>query len=54
MLDRDEAGNVVRKAGIMGVVVTGGDVRPGDAVVAELPAGTTPAAAPGVSPPQGR
>ena len=29
---------VVRKAGIMGVVVAGGDVRPGDAITVELPA----------------
>lgn len=36
-LDRDPAGNLVRKAGVMAVVVTGGDVRPGDAVRAELP-----------------
>ena len=36
-LDRDEAGRVVRKAGIMGIVVRGGEVRPGDAVEVELP-----------------
>lgn len=29
---------VVRKAGIMGVVVAGGDVRPGDPIAVELPA----------------
>src|SRR5262249_12473820 len=29
-LDRDEEGNLVRKAGIMAIVVTGGDVCPGD------------------------
>lgn len=34
---RDEAGGVVRKAGIMAVVVRGGTVRPGDPVVLELP-----------------
>ncbi|TQN33451.1 MOSC domain-containing protein YiiM [Haloactinospora alba] len=39
VLGRDADGNVVRKAGIMGVVVTGGDVRPGDTVGVELPAG---------------
>jgi MOSC domain-containing protein YiiM len=38
-LGRDAAGNPVRKAGIMGVVVTGGDIRPGDTVAVELPAG---------------
>ena len=38
-LGRDAAGNAVRKAGVMGVVVTGGDVWPGDTVAVELPAG---------------
>ncbi len=36
-LDRDAAGNLVRKAGIMAVVVAGGDVRPGDPIAVELP-----------------
>ena len=36
-LDRDEEGNLVRKAGVMGVVVSGGEVRPGDAIQVELP-----------------
>jgi len=36
-LDRDEQGNLVRKAGIMGVVVAGGEVRPGDPIHVELP-----------------
>ncbi|MFE9426797.1 MOSC domain-containing protein [Kitasatospora sp. NPDC006697] len=36
---RDEQGAVVRLAGIMGVVRVGGEVRPGDAIRAELPAG---------------
>lgn len=39
VVGRDEAGNVVRKAGIMAVVVDGGEVRPGDPVTVELPAG---------------
>ncbi|GAA4206814.1 MOSC domain-containing protein [Microbispora amethystogenes] len=39
VLGRDEDGNLVRKAGIMGVVVTGGEVRPGDPIRVELPAG---------------
>jgi MOSC domain-containing protein YiiM len=39
VLDRDAEGNLVRKAGIMSVVVVGGDVRPGDAIGIELPAG---------------
>jgi MOSC domain-containing protein YiiM len=37
VLDRDADGNLVRKAGVMAIVVHGGEVRPGDAVVAELP-----------------
>ena len=36
-LDRDERGELVRKAGIMGVVVAGGEVRAGDGVAVELP-----------------
>ena len=36
-LDRDATGNLVRKAGIMSVVLAGGDVRPGDAIGIELP-----------------
>jgi hypothetical protein len=39
VLDRDDQGHVVRKAGIMGVVVTGGPVRPGDPIAVDLPAG---------------
>ena len=39
VLDRDAEGNVVRKSGVMGVVITGGEVRPDDAVRVELPAG---------------
>ncbi|MEU2272645.1 MOSC domain-containing protein [Streptomyces olindensis] len=39
VVGRDEAGNVVRKAGIMSVVREGGVVRPGDRIEAELPAG---------------
>ena len=37
VLDRDAEGNVVRKAGVMGIVVSGGEVRPGDRVQVELP-----------------
>jgi MOSC domain-containing protein YiiM len=37
VLARDEAGNVVRKTGVMAVVVAGGDVRPGDSIGVELP-----------------
>jgi MOSC domain-containing protein YiiM len=39
VIGRDEAGNVVRKAGIMSVVVVGGVVRPGDGIKAEIPGG---------------
>lgn len=38
-LDRDERGRLVRRAGVMAVVRTGGDVRPGDAIAVELPGG---------------
>jgi MOSC domain-containing protein YiiM len=38
VLGRDADGNVVRKAGVMGVVLRGGPIRPGDLVTAELPA----------------
>lgn len=38
VLGRDADGNVVRKAGIMGIVRTSGEVRPGDPISAELPA----------------
>jgi len=36
-LERDEHGGLVRKAGIMAVVIAGGQVRPGDAIGVELP-----------------
>ncbi|MDA3803255.1 MOSC domain-containing protein [Clavibacter sp. CT19] len=39
VLGRDADGNVVRKSGVMAVVVTGGEVLPHDAVRVELPAG---------------
>jgi MOSC domain-containing protein YiiM len=38
-LARDAEGRLVRKAGIMAVVVTGGDVRPGDPVGVDRPGG---------------
>ena len=37
-LDRDVQGNLIRKAGIMGIVLAGGDVRAGDAIRIEPPA----------------
>ena len=36
-VDRDLNGTIVRKAGIMSIVLEGGDVRPGDAISLELP-----------------
>ena len=36
-LGRDKHGNLVRKAGIMGVVIAGGEVRTGDPIRVELP-----------------
>lgn len=37
-LARDEHGKLIRKAGVMGVVIVGGAVRAGDAIIADLPA----------------
>ena len=37
VLDRDARGGLVRKAGIMGVVIAGDEVRPGDPVRVEVP-----------------
>ncbi|MFB7382227.1 MOSC domain-containing protein [Kitasatospora purpeofusca] len=39
VVGRDEEGNIVRRAGIMGVVRTGGTIHPGDPIKAELPPG---------------
>lgn len=39
VVGRAEDGSVVRKAGVMGVVLAGGEVRPGDPVQVELPDG---------------
>lgn len=36
-LDRDAEGNLIRKAGVMAVVLTDGEVRPGDAIRVILP-----------------
>lgn len=36
-LDRDADGNLVRKAGIMAVVLAPGEVKPGDAIAVDLP-----------------
>ena len=37
-LDHDEQGNLIRKAGIMGVVIAGGQIKIGDSIAVELPA----------------
>jgi MOSC domain-containing protein YiiM len=37
VLERDAEGRLIGKAGIMGIVLQGGDVRPGDEIVVELP-----------------
>jgi MOSC domain-containing protein YiiM len=37
VLDRDEDGGVIRKSGVMAIVITGGETRPGDAIAVELP-----------------
>ena len=37
-LDRDAGGNLVRKAGVMSIVISEGDVRPSDTIRVEMPA----------------
>lgn len=37
VLDRDEQGQLIRKAGIMGIVVQGGTIRPQDTIEVRLP-----------------
>lgn len=37
VLTKNKAGDLVRKAGVMSVVVTGGSVRPGDPITVHLP-----------------
>ena len=39
MLGHDVAGELIRKAGVMGIVIVGGDVTVGDAVAVDLPDG---------------
>jgi MOSC domain-containing protein YiiM len=39
VLDRDADGNLIRKSGVMAIVLTGGDVKVGDAITVTLPAG---------------
>lgn len=38
VVDRGANGDVVRKTGVMSIVIAGGDVRPGDVIRVELPA----------------
>ena len=38
-LGRDAQGNLIRKAGVMGIVLAGGEVRPGDPIRVALPPG---------------
>lgn len=38
VLDRDDDGNLIRKSGVMAIVLTGGEVRAGDPIAVELPA----------------
>lgn len=40
VLERDGDGGVVRKAGVMGVVLRSGAIRPGDAIAVALPPGS--------------
>ena len=39
VLGRDSGGHLIRKAGIMAIVVEGGDVKAGDVIAVEVPAG---------------
>lgn len=39
VLDQDENGNLIRKAGVMGIVLEGGEIRPGDTIVVYRPPG---------------
>jgi MOSC domain-containing protein YiiM len=37
VLDKDADGNLIRKAGIMGIILQSGEVKPGDSIRVELP-----------------
>jgi MOSC domain-containing protein YiiM len=39
LLGRDAEGHLIRKAGVMAIVIKGGDVKAGDMIAVELPAG---------------
>lgn len=45
-LDKDADGNLIRKAGVMGVVIAGGEVATGDPIRVELPPGAPQALKP--------
>ena len=38
VVERDEGGQMIRKSGVMGIVITGGDVQVGDTISVTLPA----------------
>jgi hypothetical protein len=46
VLGRDADGNLIRKSGVMAIVLTGGDVHAGDAIAVMLPEGERRALAP--------
>ena len=37
VLDRDERGNLIRKAGVMGIVISDGEIKPGDRIEIKTP-----------------
>ncbi len=37
VLDKDEEGNIIRKSGVMGIVLEGGKIKKGDTIKVELP-----------------
>jgi MOSC domain-containing protein YiiM len=37
VLDKDEEGNVIRKAGVMGIVLAGGEIQPNHSILIDLP-----------------
>lgn len=39
VLGRNAAGHLIRKAGVMAIVISGGDVKPKDVIVLETPRG---------------
>ena len=37
VIDKDEAGDIIRKAGVMGIVLVGGEIHPGAPILIDLP-----------------